>query len=213
MLYILNNKLKVLSVLRSGGIYNESHVYALESMCENNILKHDYDFYCLTDHDNLACKSIKLKNGFKGWWSKIELFKIEPPVLFFDLDTIIVNPIDDIISRISNIDFCGLHDQWFPNTIQSAIMHWSVDMSFIYHKFMEDPLTPINSMWGDQDFINTLVPNKKYIQDYADGSIVSFKANLDHGKLFNKEKHKIVYFHGLPRPWDQNVIEYPNHAY
>ena len=209
----MNNKLKVLSVLRSGGIYNESHVYALESMCENNILKHDYDFYCLTDHDNLACKSIKLKNGFKGWWSKIELFKIEPPVLFFDLDTIIVNPIDDIISRISNIDFCGLHDQWFPNTIQSAIMHWSVDMSFIYHKFMEDPLTPINSMWGDQDFINTLVPNKKYIQDYADGSIVSFKANLDHGKLFNKEKHKIVYFHGLPRPWDQNVIEYPNHAY
>ena len=208
MLYILSNKLKVLSVLKSGGIYNDSHVYALESMCKDNILEHDYDFYCLTDYDNLTCKSIKLKDGFKGWWSKIELFKIEPPVLFFDLDTIIVNPIDDIITNISNVDFCGLHDQWFPNTIQSAIMYWSVDMSFIYDKFMEDPSTPINSMWGDQNFINTLIPNKKYIQDHANGRIVSFKANLNHGKLFDKNNHQIVYFHGKPRPWEQNIIKY-----
>lgn len=208
MFYILSEKLKVLSVLKSGGIYNESHVYALQSMLENNILEYDYDFLCLTDHESLNCNSIKLKHNFQSWWSKIELFNIEPPVLYFDLDTIIINPIDDIINKIKDVDFCGLHDQWFPNTLGSGIMYWSKNMSFIYNDFLHNPLTPIQNMWGDQDFINTLVPNKKYIQDYADGSIVSFKANLNHGKLFNKEKHKIVYFHGKPRPWEQNIIKY-----
>ena len=199
--------LKIFTVLKSGGDFSSEHVYRMKEMCDKHIVNTEFQFYCLSDI-SLDCRTIKLKHAWKAWWSKIELFSHAGPGLYFDLDTIIVNNIDNILTAIRSVSFCGLRDQWHPNTIGSGIMYWVSDMKFIYDKFVKSPDEYIKKYRGDQDYINACVGDKQYIQDHCTDEIVSFKANLDSGKGFDQAKHKIVYFHGPPRPWEQDIIKY-----
>lgn len=200
--------IKILTVLKSGKEFNAKHVYAIQDMCRRHIHEHEFDFYCLTDLHNLNCNTINLEHGWPTWWSKIELFKIKGPVLYFDLDMIITNNIDCIISSVKNYDFIGLHDQWHPEDINSSMMYWKNDMSALYNDFIVNPRQNINKFKGDQDYISSKITDRSYIQDVAPGQVMSYKANLNDGEDFDKYKHNIVFFHGPPRPWEQNIIPY-----
>lgn len=200
-------KLKILTVLKSGGDFYPEHVYKIKEMCEEHIKDIDFSFYCFTDLD-LLCNTIKLEHSWPKWWSKIEIFKEEGPCLFIDLDTIVCGDISNIIKNLKNSELCMLKDQWHKNTMGSGLVYWDKDVSYIYEKFKLDPEKHMHEYEGDQNFINHVVKEKKYIQDYCDGEIVSFKANLEFGRKFNPDLHSIVYFHGPPRPWQQGAISY-----
>ena len=200
-------RLKILTVLKSGGDYGPYHVLKIKDMCEKYIKDIDFSFFCLSDID-VDCETIPLEHNWPKWWSKIELFKQKGTCLFIDLDTIICGDISQVIEKISVNDYCMLKDQWHPKTMGSGIIYWSNDLSFIYNKFKKSPQEYISKFTGDQDFINDIISEKKYIQDYCDGEVVSFKANLNFGRDFNPDLHSIVYFHGPPRPWQQGVIPY-----
>lgn len=199
--------LKILTVLKSGGDFTPAHVYRVEEMCDKHIIDTEFRFLCLSDLV-LDCETVKLKHQLKKWWSKIEIFSHPGPCLYLDLDTIIVNNIDGLLTAIRDDSFCGLHDQWHPGTLGSGIMYWTSDVRYIYDEFMKSPEKHIKKYRGDQDYINSCVNDQHYIQDYCPGGIVSFKANIEHGVGFDRDKHKIVYFHGPPRPWEQDIIPY-----
>lgn len=199
--------LKILTVLKSGGDFYPEHVYKIKDMCDRHIKKNSFSFHCLSDVD-LSCDTIKLEHNWPRWWSKIEIFKQQGPCLFIDLDTIICGDISDIIKNLKNSGFCMLKDQWHKGTMGSGLAYWDKDVSHIYEKFKLDPEKNMNEYEGDQNFINSIFEEKKYIQDYCNGEIVSFKANLEFGRKFDPNFHKIVYFHGPPRPWQQNIISY-----
>lgn len=201
-------KLKIFTVLKSGKTFKPAHVYAIKSMCEKFIKNHQFDFYCLSDLTNLMCKTIKLKHDWPTWWSKIELFKQTGPALYFDLDIIINKNIDSIINSIKEVEFCGLKDQWHPRDINSSIMYWSRDMTRLYNDFSKRPDEYIKNYKGDQDYISAKINNRIYMQDLNPSEIVSYKANILSGKNFDPKHHKIVYFHGPPRPWEQHTIPY-----
>ena len=210
------NKVKVFTVLKSigqnnkgGSIYTPEHVYAIENMCKNHIS--NFEFICLSDID-LECNTIKLENNWPGWWSKIELFKQKGPAIYFDLDLIIHDNIDHIIKKISHTELSGLKDQWHPGDMNSSVMYWKGDMEFIYNNFKENPSKFIQTYKGDQDFIGAQLKNREYIQDFCEGEVVSFKANIDYGTGFNPTQHKIIFFHGPPRPWEQNIINYEQYT-
>lgn len=203
--------MKIFTVLKSGGDFRPEHVYAIEDMCNKYIEQHEFDFYCLTDLTDMRCNIIPLERNLSTWWSKLELFKHIGPILYFDLDIMITSNIDHIISKLLQYKFCGLKDQspYRPDEINSTIMYWQGDMSWLFKDFIKDPESYMKEFSSDQVYItNKVESNRVFIQSLAPGEIVSYKMNLDHGTNFDSRKHKIVFFHGLPRPWQQNNIPY-----
>jgi hypothetical protein len=151
---------------------------------------------------DLDVETISLTDGFKGWWSKIELFKLKGPVLFFDLDTIIRGDISHIIDKIKDEKFVILRDFYRKGiSMQSSMMYWNGDMRFIYDAYKNNDKT----FEGDQDFIESVVEKAVYWQDVSQ-EVVSFKCDILRRELLDSDK--VVIFHGQPRPWRQSVIPY-----
>ena len=150
---------KIVTVLRSGGDYQRIHVEKIRDMVERYVS--EFEFICLTDSPTEEYDR-PLKHDWPGWWAKMEIFNIPGPVLFLDLDTIIVDNIDCIIKSLKDQPFVTLRDAFRGGSnIWSGIMSWSKNVSYLYRAFAKDP--PF---------------------------------------------HKIVFFHGTPRPWQQDVVPY-----
>jgi hypothetical protein len=205
--------MKVAVVLKSGGDYSRSHVEKIKTMVENYV---PYEqFICLTDVVERNY-DVPLVCDLTGWWSKMELFKIGGPLLFMDLDTIITGNINKIIKKIKKEDFVILKDvirYEKHGDLQSSLLYWRGDISYIYNSFKEDCraapaiLRPMNRMRSDQEYITEVIRKYSCWQDLSP-EVVSFKENTDSGRLYDKTKHKIIVFHGSPRPWEQDVIPY-----
>jgi hypothetical protein len=200
--------LTVVSVLKSGGDYKPEHVLALQAMCQRFLPAHR--FLCLTDQDVPGCECVPLKHNWSGWWSKMELFELRPPILYFDLDTVLVGDCTPIVTAARRRPFVILRDVYRgksnPQAMQSSVMYWEEPLDFLSESFRSSPdFVP----GGDQIFIERLLLERNYPvaywQDLTDG-IVSFKADRREQGVCPGDR--IIIFHGKPRPWEQNAIDY-----
>jgi len=215
--------MKVVCVLKSGGDFDTMDVVNLKVMLDKNI-SIPYDFYCLTDLVGINWPAgtldiMPLVYDYKGWWSKIELFRPglidSERIVYFDLDTIILDNIDDLLVREEN--FIGLQTfipgkRW-RNYLGSGILSWKNDGSFnfLFEEF-EYGKHP-RALRGDQDYISSKLKQHSiefhYWQDLV-GGMYSYKRNVRHYGL--PVDARIVCFHGVPRPhevtadWIQNAI-------
>jgi len=209
----------VICVLKSGGDFKPSDVLRLQQMTERYITI-PFEFVCLTDVEILGCKTIPLIRNYKGWWSKIELFRNDlvktERIVYFDLDKIITGNIDDILLRKE--DFIGLKpfnpERSLRDTyIGSAIMSWKNNdqFNFIYDefRFAEDS----KKFKGDQDYISRSFQDKKLRIDYWQDSTPGIYSYKRHCKKGLPKDAKIVCFHGDPRPnkvkviWVQDILK------
>jgi hypothetical protein len=200
--------LKVLSVLRSGGEFCPAHVQALQSMCQQFLPVHN--FFCLSDVEIPGTETLPLKYGWPGWWSKMELFRLAPPILYFDLDTVLLGDCRPILAAVSGQPFVILRDVYRgrtdPGAMQSSLMYWEQPMDFLYEQFSQSQAFLPG---GDQIFLERVLRERRtpvaYWQDLT-GGIVSYKA--DRRQSGAKPEDRIVIFHGRPRPWEQSAIDY-----
>lgn len=216
--------LKILTVLKYGGIYDENHVIKIKNMI-NKYVTIPHEFICLSDKSSMNFNTIDLRDDLEGWFSKMELFKFSGPCLYLDLDTIVTNNIDDIIKDCMNSKskLIILNDVYLKQDfMQSSLMFWGGNLECIYNIFYNNKQKYINRDFtligksktqklSDQNIIYKICKEEKISYSFfkqQGNSIVSFKANINYGKFFNKEKHKIVFFHGKPRPWEQKQIAY-----
>lgn len=88
----------VACVLLSGGIYTPEWVAKLKRQVEKHLtIKHR--FVCLSDVD-VPCERISITGRWPRWWSKFEMFRpglLDGPVVYFDLDTIVLDNIDGLV--------------------------------------------------------------------------------------------------------------------
>lgn len=186
--------------MRGGGDYTPAHVHALRFMVEKRL---ELPFLCVTDQA-VDADYVPMIHKWPGWWSKMEIFRLRPPILFMDLDTIILGPVS-FLQRIESEKFVILRDVYRgksnPLAMQSSIMYWSEDMTWLYEKFAERPVFDLPH--GDQQYLEQTV-TASYFQDFTD-EIVSFKADV----LERNATGKVVIFHGKPRPWQQSRVPYP----
>jgi FkbM family methyltransferase len=198
--------------MKSGGEYESRHVLMLKKMCEKYIP--NSRFICLSDVDIAGCTTLKLQHpSWRGWWSKIELFGPlleNVPTMFFDLDTIIIDDISDILSAVSGKEFVILRDiyrgKFNAKSMQSSVMYWSVKPTEVYEKFIGNSDSIISSMRGDQDFLEASIERKvEYFQDITLG-FSSYKRDIVRRGILPKDK--VIVFHGKPRPWQQDTIPY-----
>ena len=158
----------------------------------------------------------------KSWWYKMQLFNpahYAGPLLYFDLDTVIVRNIDWIWQQPATY-FWAIRDfkyLWRPNHtgVNSSVMWWNTEhYKNVWDIFVQQDLaTTMRKYPGDQDYISAVIPeNQRRLFDV--NRVQSWRWQcLDGGYDFRKRRHQapgtgthitdstsIMVFHGNPKP-------------
>jgi hypothetical protein len=160
----------------------------------------------------------------RGWWYKMQLFNSahhSGPMLYFDLDTIIVGDLDWIWQQPTAY-FWAIRDfkyLWRPNHcgLNSSVMWWDTRLyQSVWDDFSQKDLNWIMQTYrGDQDYISAAISeNQRRMFDTR--RVQSWRWQcLDGGYNFQRRQHatpgtgtqfsdttSIMVFHGSPKPID-----------
>jgi hypothetical protein len=158
----------------------------------------------------------------KGWWYKMQLFDSlshAGPLLYFDLDTVIVNNIDWIWQlplkyfwSVKDFKYLQKHNY---QSVNSSIMWWNTQtFDHVWKTFEQQNLEQLIKKYrGDQDYINLAIEHKD--QRFLDSTrIQSWRWQcLDGGYDFQRRCYRdpgtgtkvaqstaVMVFHGSPKP-------------
>jgi len=182
------------------------YVNNLFDMVKRNLSANvDGRFVCLTDdatglHPDI--QPMMLPSDIKGWWGKLYLFKdgLFPKnerMIYFDLDTLIINNIDEIMAYDG--DIAMLDDFLNPGTIAPGVMLWRAGVANAIWDEWNRNGRPGN-IQGDLWFINSIahaLPKIEKLQELMPDGFVSYKQSATTAPPFGSS---VVCFHGLPRP-------------
>lgn len=134
-----------------------------------------------------------LYNPIGGWWSKIKLFDPEvwrafathdDTVLYFDVDTLITGPVDDLLSfphYLRILKDSAINQRARPGVIRrynSSVMSWRVgEFASLYREFGRDVLDTWRS---DQDWIAARVDPERIVT-YDEAYTQRLSACIDSG--------------------------------
>jgi hypothetical protein len=213
--------------LKYGTKYSADYVNKLYNMTQRHLTV-PHRFVCFTEdstglNTNIEIRSLPHDSSIKGWWWKTYLFKADhfdkgDINLFFDLDIVIVNNIDKLVTYPGT--FLGFEDpgKIYSRTsrLNSSVMRWTTgEYSDIWQTYLTDRQQS-RGLHGDQDWIWRLHQNA--IAFYPDKWIQSYKWQVrSHSELqrfgavqkfkevrnpaINSET-SILVFHGTPNPED-----------
>lgn len=240
---IANNDTIDCACLIHGTGYDWQYVEKLYNMLTRNCTK-KIRLHVYTEHDrSVPPHMIKhiltewpgIAGPRKSWWYKMQMFNQEHhsgPMLYFDLDVVIVRNIDWIIELPTRY-FWAIKDFRYlwranHNGINSSIMWWDTRrFHHMWHEFSNQNIDLIRKRYhGDQDYISAHVTDierrnfdYKYIQSWR------WEA-LDGGMNFTTRVYKrphtgttignetsVLIFHGNPKPHeltDPEIVKYWN---
>jgi len=210
--------------LKHGTKYSSEYVNILFNMTKKHLTV-DYEFVCLTENSqgldpNIRVLPLNLSENIEGWWYKPMVFNpelgLEGIVLFLDLDIVIFENIDRLFTYKPN-KFCIIKDYHAKRTgkkgMNSSCFRFDYNTnSQVYYNFIEKPNEIMNSMHGDQDWIQkSIQSNYEY---WPDKWVKSFKWEMHNEKEFVKNGNRcviksnpkiepencIAVFHGYPKP-------------
>ena len=214
----MDPRLTIACVYRPGGDFFAEYVFRLKRNLADHI-KVPYDFVCLSLQDLRGVNTIRLKRNLPGWWSKLELFdhKFPGQVWYFDLDTMVVSDITDMVSAKFGFaalgPFKGADGKVLmgEDAMGSGVMAFdgTVNRSFIPRAYTSR--TPFEystrRRWGDQGFIQDHITQYETLQDQFPGRIIRFKSDIrraDKTLAPVPAGASIVCFSGKPRPHEIN---------
>jgi hypothetical protein len=106
-------------------------------------------FVCLSNQSIPGVEVLPLEQDWPGWWSKMELFRLElGPVLYLDLDTVIVGSLAQIMRHPHRFTTCSqyvqriaAHPHMLPLTrlLCSGVMAWEGARPDLYEPFLANP--------------------------------------------------------------------------
>lgn len=208
----------IVSVLKCGKDFTPRHAQWLHRQFKG------MPSICLTDADCIpGVKTAPLLHNWPGWWSKIELFNPDHPVLgdqdllYFDIDVVVTG---DLHIFEAAKEFTMLREFNHASRVNSSIMMIPASIKkTIWEKFIKDPEYIMNECktedkWGDQGFLGSIITPAVW-QDIIPGSVISYKCNIATPSMigYNPElasgsstgevpdNVSVVCFHGSPRPW------------
>lgn len=199
--------------LKWGAEFGPEYVTRLRDMVARNLTA-EHRFHCLTDNPTGldGIHTIELPAGLKTWFGKVYLFSEAfhgfDDVLYFDLDTVIVDNID-FLARLRGGKFQAL--QGFGNAFRlgSAVMRFTPhDYADIWTRWQEDPgiAQAMSGQWGDGQWIQLNIGRFFRLQDEHVGKFVSFKWEVKDQPL--PDDAAVVCFHGRPRPHEVEHLDW-----
>lgn len=205
-------------VLKTGGDYDVDYVRRLQVGVAAH-LSVPYRFVCLSDVD-VPCERIPLVHSWPGWWAKMELFKLRGPVLYLDLDTVIVGSLDQLANHISTLQGSLIMLRGFYKQDRcSGLLGWNGDVSKVFDDFYESyaktatfkqrpnatyMIAGRQQFRGDQEWLREYLKGAgsslsvTMAQDIMPG-IYSYKVHVQRTEKLPQDA-KIICFHGRPRP-------------
>ena len=198
-------------VLRSGGRYTAEWVHRLKRGIERHASE-PHRFVCLSDIEVPGLEVIPLREGWPGWWSKIELFRpglLTGPTLYLDLDVVVVGDLEQI--AIAGMGMTMMHEPRRPRYFNSSVMQWwRLDMRMLYDEFVKSPDKYMRRFRshpriGDQAFISDYLVKGLYLpcafrDSVGPDAVLSYKH--DRCELGPRPGTAVVSFHGRPKPSD-----------
>jgi hypothetical protein len=195
-------ELAIACVMKSGGDYSPDWVYKLRAGLERGGLGH-LPFFCFSDRDDLNCNTVQLEVGLPGWWSKLELFRLNTYYdwLYFDLDMVVtgdLRPLEKICRDSPNAIM--LRDFYRHQELASGMMFIPEAIKReVWPGFLARKEHYMKESHGDQEVIADLLPNAVSMwQDKAPGLVKSYKG--DNCAERGPQGASVVMFHGQPRP-------------
>lgn len=213
-----------------GNVYTWDYVQRLYNMIQRN-LSRPFQLHVYTEPersvpDPFVKHSLEIWPGFEGpkkaWWYKIQVFNPahhSGPLLYFDLDTVIVDNID-WITNLSSRYFWAIKEfkyLWRPtiNTVNSSVMWWDTkNFSYVWQDFVQKNMVYLARQYrGDQDYISAKIPQKQR-RFFDVERIWSWRWQaLDGGYNFKRRTSNapgtgtkidsqcsVLIFHGQPKP-------------
>ena len=209
--------LNIAVVYKSGGDYDWRYVNRLHDNLVDKLGWNTFEFTVLTDdmtggiYPPSRVNLVALEMNLNKFWSKLELFKLKGKVLYFDLDTIILDSMDTLINEIKTCPEGSFYMLKAFNRERrnwaSAIMAWNGDFNYICHNFDESNTLEMNYGKWEQKYISDRLKkmgvNIQSINKFLTG-IRSYKHQCIN--QIPKETN-IICFHGIPRPHDVNWLK------
>jgi len=215
--------------IKHGSLYSHEYVNRLFNMVSRHCSL-PFNFYCITENTtniNPEISCLPLPNiPVSGWWFKPYIFSrhlpFKGPVLYLDLDLVIVDNIDKLFSYEPK-KLCTIRDfvrvqagSW--KRFNSSVMRFSANKySYIWESFAGDIRRNTQRFRGDQDYLYHVASSAGVC--YPDEWIKSYKweirksGKVDITQPKNERQFKVVEtniktpnecciaaFHGDPRP-------------
>ncbi len=206
--------------------YGPQHVQWLREQFVAQV-KTSHRFVCLTDMEIPGVETLPLQDNLPGWWSKLEIFRDFAKATYVDLDTVICGDISGPLCSGHKFTMSSHMTKRFG--VNSSVMSWDGDYSFLYDDFMarKNEIMAqyvVKSHWGDQDFIrDTLTtrlggPIVKFQHTMPD-FILSYKHDILNKGMpmrFGSRRRarlgkdwwrgpRVVCFHGAPKPYEVDL--------
>lgn len=171
----------VACVLRSGGDYGPSWVYALRRGLNRHHPEHR--FVCLTDVQGVTPMwRAPLEHHWPGWWSKLELFRPGlfeegERVLYLDLDTLVLGSLEELASYRG--EFAMIRGFYRKTQLQSGVMAFTPGevTQALWDRWMRSPQRGMRQKRGDGEWIAENAPRADVLPDLYPGAIRSFKVH------------------------------------
>lgn len=190
-----------------GDGYSPEYVEILYSMVRRNLAGGIRGrFTVFTDAPDLfkdmaGVQTHSVPAGLTGWWAKLYLFSEDAfpkgeRVLYFDLDTVITGPLDEIAAYAG--EFAILKDVYRLGGLQSSVMAWEAGtLTHVWNGYKTAGFPNIEG--GDQVWIerNIHAQNIDLWQKLYPSAFRSYKLDC---MEFVPKKTSVVVFHGRPRP-------------
>ena len=220
--------MRFVCVLKTGGDFNIEHVSRLYDGVRNHCSS-DFEFVCLSDYDFdiRDITRIPLELDLPGWWSMLEMFRVEPPVIYMDLDTTVRGTLEPLIKatiqlgekQVMGLKPWNIRDRC-EDIMATGVTTWNCDMQWLT-KLISDALetkdarrTVGKEACGrliykgkfyrtDQHWTSCILKEHGYklrkLQKLLPGFAQSFKNDLYMGQ--KDPTGSLMIFHGKPRPW------------
>jgi hypothetical protein len=179
--------------VKTGTKYGNEYVTRLRDGVAHH-LSTSHRFVCFTDHpvDGVECHP--LPADLPGWWAKIGLFKLQQPLIYFDLDVVITGDLSPLLSWNG---FGAIKDWWQPG-FNSSVMKLTGHEYPVWEAFERAPNDAMRSCpGGDQQFVTRHMPNS---WTFPPEFFASYKAN--HCVDGPPDGAMACIFHGRPKPFD-----------
>lgn len=216
-----------------GTAYDWQYVDKLYNMVTRNISV-PVRFHVFTEsHRTVPAPMIKhdlvewenISGPRKAWWYKMQIFNPEHysgPLLYFDLDVVIVKSID-WITELPTKYFWAPRDfrqLWRASHrgINSSVMWWDTHrFAWIWQEFQQRNIMHLSKIHhGDQDYLSELL-NERYLRYFPAMNTASWRWQcLDGGMDFRTRKYlnpnsgtsidyrtSVLIFHGQPKPHER----------
>jgi hypothetical protein len=149
-------------------------------------------------------EALPLAFEWPRWWSKLEVFQptLSGGLLFFDLDTVIVGDLTDIVHTQQ---LTLLEDFYRPANLGSGLMYLPENVrSEVWDRWMDGPDKHMRHFRGDQNFLQAVWGDRPARwQHELPGQVVSYKVHVRRTGRVPRDA-RVICFHGHPRPWKLN---------